>query len=192
MTVPTRPLLALYVAWHPSFAVGDAMAKSLMSHFRRELFDSVAGGTGLSVLFRSQAAPGEPCPLPIDPESAETTAVIVLGDGHMVGDQEWRRYVEGLSREAEARGLRMRVLPVAFERSATALTSEQAIRFDKFTGSSEAKTSKLVAELTLELCRMLRHYLVRLEHGDDSEKALNAYLEKVAIFLGRRLISGDP
>jgi hypothetical protein len=191
MTVPTRPLLALYVAWHPSFTAGDAMAKTLMSHFRRELFDSVAGGTGLSVLFRSEAAPGEPSPLPIDPESAETTAVIVLGDEHMVGDPEWRGYVEGLSREAEARGLRMRVLPVAFEHQATALTSEQAIRCDKFTGSAEARTSRLIAELTLELCRMLRHYLVRLEHGDDSEEALNAYLEKVTIFLSHSKHAGN-
>lgn len=163
----------------------------LRAHFRRELFDSVAGGTGLSVLFRSEPGVGSSVPLGVDPESAETTAVIVLGDEGMTKDLPWAGYVSGLSEEAERQGLRMRVLPVAFDRMATGLVREQAVRFDKFTGSEEAKWTKLVSELTLELCRMLRYYLVHLEHGGDSESALNVYLEKVNVFLSHSKHAGN-
>jgi hypothetical protein len=191
VTTSTRPLLALYVAWHPSFSQGAAVAEMLRAHFRRELFDSVAGGAGLSVLFRSEPAVGRSVPLEVDPASAETTAVIILGDDGMTNDPSWPEYVARLSAEAERQGLRMRVLPVAFERSATGLMIEQAIRFDKFVGPEEAKATRLVSELTLELCRMLRYYLVHLEHGGDSEEALNGYLEKVSVFLSHSKHAGN-
>lgn len=191
MTSSTRPLLALYVVWHPSFDEGAVVAEMLRAHFRRELFDSVAGGTGLSVLFRSEPGVGGSVPIEVDPASAETTAVIILGDGGMTRDPLWVEYVARLSEEAEWQGLRMRVLPVAFEREATELIIEQAIRFDKFVGSGEAKATRLVSELTLELCRMLRYYLVHLEHGGDSEEALNGYLEKVSVFLSHSKHAGN-
>lgn len=191
MTNPTRPLLALYVAWHPTFKKGATIAEALRAHFRRELFDSVAGGTGLSVLFRSEAAPGGMAPLPVDPASAETTAIVVLGDRGMVDDAAWKSYVADLSREAETQGLNVRVLPVAFERSAMSLASEQAIRYDKFSGGRASKLARLISELTLELCRMLRYYLAHLEHGGDSEEALNGYLEKVSVFLSHSKHAGN-
>lgn len=191
MATSTRPLLALYVAWLPSFVEGAAVAEMLRAHFRRELFDSVAGGAGLSVLFRSEPGFGRSVPLEVDPASAETTAVIILGDEGMTRDPLWPDYVARLSEEAERQGLRMRVLPVAFERAATGLVTEQAIRFDKFVGSEEAKATRLVSELTLELCRMLRYYLVHLEHGVDSEEALNGYLEKVNVFLSHSKHTGN-
>lgn len=191
MQIHTRPLLALYVAWHPSFAAGGAVAEMLRAHFRRELFESVAGGTGLSVLFRSEAPAGAPAPLPVDPDGAETTAVIVLGDPSMAADQGWIDYVADLSGVAEGRGLRMRVLPVAFDRSALALAKEQAIRFDRFEGGERDRSLRLVSEITLELCRMLRYFLGHLEHGEASEEALNQYLQKVSVFLSHSKHAGN-
>lgn len=145
----------------------------------------------MSVLFRSKPGVERLVPLEVDPASAETTAVIILGDQGMTEDPSWVEYVALLSAEAEGQGLRMRVLPVAFERSAIGLTIEQAIRFDTFVGSEEAKATRLVSELTLELCRMLRYYLVHLEHGGDSEEALNGYLEKVSVFLSHSKHAGN-
>lgn len=191
MNGSTRPLMALYVAWHPSFEYGAEIAERLRAHFRRELFDSVAGGTGLSVLFRSEPAHGDKVPLPVDPAGTETTAVIVLGDEAMAGDADWAQYVATLSEQAEHEGLRMRVLPVAFAREAMSLAPEQAIRFESFQDDRKARELRLVAELTLELCRMLRFFLGHLEHGEDSEEALNAYLERVSIFLSHSKHAGN-
>jgi hypothetical protein len=34
----TRPLLVLYILWHPEFAKGAEIAESLREHFRRKLY----------------------------------------------------------------------------------------------------------------------------------------------------------
>lgn len=183
--------MALYVAWHPCFTYGAQIAELLRAHFRRELFDSVAGGTGLSVLFRSEPAHGIRVPLPVDPAGAETTAVIVLGDEMMANDSDWACYIANLSAQAEREGLTMRLFPVAFAREATSLASEQAVRVDTFRGDEATKQLRLVSELTLELCRMLRYFLAHLEHGEDSEEALNGYLERVSIFLSHSKHAGN-
>ena len=43
---PTKPLLVIYVAWHPKFDQGQAIADALHDHYRRNLFVNVAGGAG--------------------------------------------------------------------------------------------------------------------------------------------------
>ena len=188
--VPTRPLLALYVAWHPAFLYGAELAEILRAHFRRDLFGSVAGGTGLSVLYRSDAPSGNPVPLDIDPEGAESTAVVILADAEMAGDEDWCRYVAGLSDKADAEGLRMRLLPVAFHRSALSVAKEQAVRYDSWSDGEQAKNEQLISELTLELCRMLRHFLAHLDHPGDPVKTLDQYLEPVRIFLSHSKHNG--
>ena len=40
----TRPFLAIYVAWHPGCAAGEAIPGALHDHYRRNLFTNVAGG----------------------------------------------------------------------------------------------------------------------------------------------------
>ena len=66
MTDLSRPLLVLYVIWHPDYADGGAIAEVLREHFRRKLYENIAGGIGLSVIYRYAAAPGLATPLPID------------------------------------------------------------------------------------------------------------------------------
>lgn len=52
-----KPFLVVYIIWHPDFAGGAGLAEILRGHFRRELYQNVAGGTGLSVIFRSEPLP---------------------------------------------------------------------------------------------------------------------------------------
>jgi hypothetical protein len=179
-----RPLFVIYVLWHPDFAGGADIAEALREHFRRKLYENVAGGTGLSVIFRSAPAPGSNVPLPIDLSEALTTAVVVLADPKLVGDGNWVRYVRQIVERAESLGLNSRVFPVSFEQSSLAIgVEEQALRWDLWSGTSVLRRQRLIRELTYEFCRMLRHYLEYLKHPTETEAALEAYLRKVQIFL---------
>lgn len=185
MTDSTRPLLVLYVVWHPSFSKGSIVADVLRNHFRRSLYDNVAGGTGLSVIYRFAAVPGFSAPLQINLDEAETTAVVVLVDSGLVADSAWTKYVQELVESTETKGLGTRVFPVAIEPEALSGlgVAEQALRWDRWTGSVEERCQRLTAELTYEFCRMLRNYLEHLKRPTEDEKALEAYLKKVQIFL---------
>jgi hypothetical protein len=185
LTDLTRPLLVVYVAWHPGFAEGAWIAEGLRKHFRRELYENVAGGTGLSVLFRSMAPSGANAPLAIDLDEAETTAIVVLVDSHMAADEDWLRYIQALVDQTEAAGLGTRVFPIAIEQPVLQALgiAEQALRWDCWEGATEERQRKLVGELTYEFSRMLRHYLEHLKRPAENEDALEGYLKKVQVFL---------
>lgn len=184
MPVPTRPFLVLYVVWHPGFVEGAEIAEVLREHFRRKLYENVAGGTGLSVIFRSAPVPGSATPLPIDLDEAETTAIVVLAESMLAGDADWVHYVRELVERTESAGLGSRVFPVALERSALVIgIEEQALRWDQWPGTLPELRQRLTSELTYEFCRMLRHYLEHLKRPAEEEAALEAYLKKVQIFL---------
>lgn len=185
MSTKTRPLLALYVAWHPRFAEGHATAKALFDHYRREPYQNVSGGAGLSVLYRFASVPGSDVPATIDFGAAETTAVVLLIDDEWVADTAWARWAKALADEAEAAGLGARVFPVVVHRSALTLgLIEQAVRWDHHAAEPrEARERSLVLVLTYQLCRMLRTYLAQLTHPGDDEATLEQYLRKVDVFL---------
>lgn len=193
MTDLSRPLLVLYVIWHPDFAEGGAIADVLREHFRRKLYENIAGGTGLSVIYRYAAAPGLATPLPIDLSEAETTAIVVLADPNLVTDTAWIGYVQELVERTEEAGLGTRVFPVAIESGVLGSlgVAEQALRWDLWTGSQEERRQQLTTELTYEFCRMLRHYLEHLKRPAEDEAALEAYLKKVQIFLSHSKHDGD-
>ncbi|KMO31257.1 hypothetical protein VQ03_27425 [Methylobacterium tarhaniae] len=193
MADSTRPFLVLYILWHPGFGDGTAIADALREHFRRKLYENVAGGTGLSVIYRFAAAPGSPAPLPIDLAEAETTAVVVLGDANLAGDAHWTAYVRELVERTEASGLGTRVFPVAVDLAALEDLglAEQAFRWDLWPGDLADRRRRLVAELTYEFCRMLRHYLEHLKRPAEEDAALEAYLKKVRIFLSHSKHDGD-
>lgn len=109
----TRPFLVLYILWHPGYREGADIAESLRKHFRRELYENVAGGAGLSVIFRSAPGPGSDTPLPIDLDEAETTAVVVLMEPTLVRDVG---YVHELAERTEAACLASRLFPLALEK----------------------------------------------------------------------------
>jgi hypothetical protein len=181
----TRPFLVVYIAWHPDFAHGTSIAEALRRHFRREIYENVAGGTGLSVLYRSVALPDSDSPLSIDLDDAETTAIVVLADSKMAADASWLRYVQELTEQTEEAGLGTRVFPIAIEQTALQALGivEQALRWDRWEGSIEDRQQRLVGELTYEFSRMLRHYLEHLKHPAEPEEALERYLKNVQVFL---------
>lgn len=189
----SRPLLVLYVIWHPDYADGGAIAEVLREHFRRKLYENIAGGIGLSVIYRYAAAPGLATPLPIDLNEAETTAIVILADPKFVADAAWTGYVQKLVERTEEAGLGTRVFPVAIEPGVLEHlgVEEQALRWDLWTGSQKERCRQLTAELTYEFCRMLRHYLEHLKRPLQDEAALEAYLKKVQIFLSHSKHDND-
>jgi hypothetical protein len=185
MALSTRPFLVIYVAWHPSFAAGESIAKSLYAHYRRDLYENVTGGTGLSVIYRSTPKPGSSTPIDIDFNDAETSAIVLLIDKNWVADPAWVTWASDLANRADAAGLAIRVFPVAIEEEAIQLNlTEQAVRWDTWASMSvDDRKRHLIGSLTYQFCRMLRHYLAQLKHPTKDEEALMEYLTKVAIFL---------
>src|SRR5271163_3876191 len=88
-TIPTRPFLAIYVAWHPHFREGADLGLALFKHYRRDLYQNVAGGSGVPVMYRFEPPKGSSVPIDIDLNSAETCAVILLVDSYWSEDSEW-------------------------------------------------------------------------------------------------------
>ncbi|ABE46623.1 toll/interleukin-1 receptor domain-containing protein [Polaromonas sp. JS666] len=189
---PTRPFLVIYVAWHPDFAGGAEIAEALREHFRRKHYENVAGGTGLSIIFRSTPAHNASAPIPIDLDEAETTAIVVLVESNLSADTNWIHYVRELEDRAEAVGLGSRVFPVALEASAVKTgISAQALRWDKWNGTPAELRQRLIRELTYQFCRMLRHYLEHLKRPEEEDAALEAYLKKVQVFLSHSKHDAD-
>ncbi|HCT9545936.1 TPA: toll/interleukin-1 receptor domain-containing protein [Escherichia coli] len=183
-----KPFLVVYIIWHPDFAAGAGLAEILRGHFRRELYQNVAGGTGLSVIFRSEPLPKTGKPLPINFSESETTAVLILAESCMVNDPEWGTYLRELSTQSEIAGLGTHLFPIAIDGEGLNLgLEEQALRWDQWIQDGSNDTAnlhiRLISELTYEFCRMLRHYLEHLKQPEKDEDELLNYLKKVQIFL---------
>ena len=98
-------MLAVYIVWHPNYSKGSDIAELIRGHFRDGRYKNVLGDIGLSVIFRSSPVPDAETPLDIDLDEAETTAIIVLAESVLAGDAAWRKYVDRLIHDAEAKGL---------------------------------------------------------------------------------------
>lgn len=185
LTDGSKPFLVIYVVWHPGFEEGLTIAEEVREHFRRRIFENVSGGTGVSVIYRFVQPVGATEPLPINLAEAETTAIVVLIDSNLAGDRAWTTYVYKLLERTEETGLGTRVFPVSIEAEAIAELgfTEQALRWDDWSGSTEQRQQQLVGKLTYEFCRMLRHYLEHLRHPTEAENTLERYLRKVQVFL---------
>lgn len=185
MVDTARPFIVIYVVWHPDFGLGHDVAKALFEHFRRESYEKITGGTGISVVYRFTKANGADEPLPIDFETAETSAVVVLADQNFISDPAWMAYLRKIADQTAATGLATRLFPVAMEPGVVAALKldEQILRWSDWKGSIEDLTATLSGHLTFQFCRMLRHYLEHLRRPDQTAQALLGYLKKVDIFL---------
>lgn len=185
MSTSTRPFLIVYVAWHPSFSDGRKIAKYLYKHFRRELYENVAGGTGLSVLYRSEPDPATRSPIAVDLDEGETSAIILLVDKGFASDPAYMTWARDLMDRTDAAGLRARIFPVAIDDALNRVgISQQAFRWDLCDGLEDnQRVRRLTSDLTYQFSRMLRSYLERLRRPTEEEAALNQYLRKVQIFL---------
>lgn len=185
MLAPTRPFLVIYIVWHPGFTAGARLAEALREHFRRKLYENVAGGTGISVMFRYAALPNSNVPLPINLDEAETSAIVVLTESALVSDAAWLAYINDLAQATDAAALTSRLFPVFLDQEGLKLgIAEQALRWDSWEGSPPERQQRLIAELSYEFCRMLRHYLANCAKPDMGEdERFQAYLQKVQIFI---------
>ena len=172
----------LYVIWHPDCVLAERVATQILHHFGTDRYRNIVGGAGASVLFRSESAPGEDIPLPIDWDDAEATATVVLIDGALAGCDLWTQYMKSLVEEAESRGLNTRVFPVLMEGDSRDIGFDiQMLRWDRWTGSVAERQRQLFRELSYEFSRMLRH---RLAQGIGSgENDLRRYREDIQVFL---------
>ena len=184
VNVDLPPPFALYVVWHPDFTLGDDIGNLLFDHFGSSRYGYVSGSDSVRVTFRNAVEPVSQEPLPIDWNSAGTTAVVVLLDNALVGDQAWSRYVRNLAEQAKQTGFGTRVIPVAMEDGAFGIRLvEQALRWHDWAGPDNAKERQLIRELTDTFIRMLRYDLARLRHPGDGRNALDHYLTNVRVFL---------
>lgn len=193
MALSTRPFLVLYVVWHPAFSEGHVIAKKLFDHYRRELYSNVAGGTGLSVIYRQTPNPITSVPADLDFSEGETGAVVLLVDENFAGDKNYITWSQTLLTETEEIGLRARTFPVAISSDATRMGfAEQAVRWDRWSKLTiDARLRRLTSDLTYQFCRMLRSYLEHLRRPDEEEAALEQYLKKVQVFLSHSKHDGD-
>lgn len=186
MTVPTKPFLTIYVAWHPALAEGQQIARALFEHYRRNLYQNVAGGSGIPVMYRSAAPAGTTVPMDIDLASAETSAVILLIDKNWTESAEWVEWGKRHSDAADGLGLRAFIFPVAIDQSGIkeGVVPEQAVRWDQWAGEKEqVKRRRMFTALSYEFCRMLRHYLERLARPSVSDDDLENFLKRVQVFV---------
>lgn len=182
--VDTRPLCAIYVAWHPSFAEGERIAGRLYQHFRRDLFTNVAGGVGLSVLYRSASAAGSDAPPPVDFDDSHVAVAFLLVNAAVGTDPAWGAYARDMLAAAEARGLTARVIPIFVDGRARDVAGDiNAVRFYEWSETDELLEVRLVSTLTHELVRVLRTYVASIEHPGVAADQLDAYLERVQVFL---------
>ena len=194
MPIQTRPFLVVYIAWHPAFQPGKEIAKHLFDHYRREHFGNIAGGAGLSVVYRYAADPATGAPVTIDLEEGETSAVVVLFDEEFSRSAQYMEWLEVAELSSERAGLRSMVFPVAMDASLTkSRVAEQAVRWDRWSGIQDLETKllKLTSDLTYQFSRMLRSYLERLRRPLTEDEALLGYLQKVQIFLSHSKHDGD-
>lgn len=185
MKITTRPLFVLYVVWHPSNASGNKIANMLLKHFSPDRYRDVAGDSGLSVLFRNEAAPDKPVPLPIDWDEAEMSVAVVLVDSNLTGDRAWADYVQELSQNAQVGGQGFsRLFPVVMEgEDYKQLFEQQALRWDRWEGANAKRETRIVRDLTNEFNRMLRYRLDVLRHPETVKAPLKSHLEKLKLFI---------
>ena len=181
VTNGNRLPLSIYVVWHPANRDGDKVARRIHQCFDGDRFRNVAGGSGLSVLYRNATLPGDEVPMAIDWESTEATAVIALMDSKLARDPAWTEYVQELARDARTRGLLALFVPVIMDSDASAVDlEEQAMRWDRWERSQ--RDQLLLIHILNEMVRVLK-YVSRSDHTSQSADTFSEYLQKLQVFI---------
>ena len=187
-----RAILAVHVVWHPVYSEGSDIAEFIFEHFRSKRYKNILGNVDLNVAFHSAPEPNTETPVDIDLSEAETSAVVVLAESALAADSAWRKYVDGLINDSNARRFATRVFPVTLEEAGLDVGFDiQPLRWDRWEGNDTERAQRLIRELSYEFSRMLRHYLEHLKHPVEDPKGLERYLEKVQVFLSHSKHDGD-
>ena len=169
--------------WHSDYIEGEAIADNLHSHFRGDLYKAFVGDHGVSVLYRNVPQPKSEVPLPIDWNDAQITAVVVLIESSMINSPAWREYICSIAHTSRERDDHSSFFSVILESNLKFKLDEQALRWDLWNASGIDRLERLIADLTHEFCRMIRHRLDRLRQPDDAHSPFSRYLEKIEIFI---------
>lgn len=146
----------------------------------------------MSVLERSEPAPGAPTPLPIDWDDAEMTAAVVLAESRLIDDHGWADYVRSIARSARTRGIPAGFFPVTMDSRGIELGfKEQGLRWDLWEEPEAERNRRLASNLTHEFCRLLRHHLDGHGRSDGEEVPLEHYLEKIQVFISHSKHDSD-
>ena len=192
MDVPTRPIFALYVIWHPLYSGGQEIANHLRIHYGRDLSKNVDKECGVSVLERSGPLGNAPTPMPIDWDDAEFTAIVVLTESMMVDDHEWGNSIRDIAQEAQTKEHSVGFFPVTMDyRGVEMEVDQQALRWDIWKTAGEDGNRRLTSGLTHEFCRMLRNKLDELRNPASEKVSFERYLEKIQIFISHSKHDSD-
>ena len=184
MDLPTRPLFALYVIWHPLYPGGREIANRFRMHYSRDLYKIVGEWRGVSVLERNEPVPGAFTPLPIYWDDTEFTAVVALIESMMIDDHEWVKYINDIDQEAQMKGHSVNFFPVIMEPQGIEIGfDKQALRWDRWDATEESRNRRLTSDLTHEFCRMLRYRLDEIQNPDSGKLSFRRHLEKIQIFI---------
>ncbi len=153
-----RPCLSVFVVWHPSYNLGQPIARRVYSHLCRDVQAPTSRGIGVPVFFRS-AAQSDAVSLPLDAplDAAHHTAVIVLVDDNMINGNGWDGYVEKIWLATQASGTKHRLFPVRLSEHAFNLSKEiQECNYLRLNAKDDdSRMDELLVRLTHELCRQL-------------------------------------
>lgn len=94
---PYRPLLNVYVIWHPNAdALYGTLAQAIYTCLNRNRDKPFARGIGIPTYYRSVCEPGKKIPSAIDLNAAVYTVIIVLVDDHLVLAEPCSNYIADL------------------------------------------------------------------------------------------------
>ena len=150
--VDDRPVLAVYVVWHPEAALSADLAGAIFRELCADPDVPARRGLGIPVRFRSSDHPTR-APAAIPFGAAKHTAVFVLADDKLVAEPPWRDYVADLAKTTNASDL---VVPVALTSASNlppGLSDLQAIRLPGL-NAAERKDA-LLNNVKHDLCRLL-------------------------------------
>jgi hypothetical protein len=162
-----RPPLAVWVLWHPKWGAGASLAERLYADLAGD-----AGldrpGIGIPVRFRSEPVRGGKTPPDVDLDSAEQTALVVLGSGHLAVDEDWRNYLERVRHSVQVGHGRHRLILVQFTPSISWWSfgsMDNVLRLDADPVDDADLPSRFVAACV----RQLLHFAARGETGDGRQ-----------------------
>ena len=179
-----QPQFLVYVMWHLDSKDCGPVADAIRTHFQSPRFRHVTGDEKMDVVFRSERTPTA-FAADVAWDAACPIAIVVMVDRHVAADPEWREHLDRLGKRAATEGFRTRVIPVAIESAVLEriAVEEQAIRWDEWATGPEAREARLLRELTYEFGSMIRHHLHRPHPSAEGADEMEAYLEKIQVFL---------
>lgn len=176
-----RPVLEIYVVWHPADQRGEDIAVEFVEHFHGSLYTGLLGGA-VEVFVRNtgwvaagnapRPIPSAGTPLPNGIEQSEFTVIVPLMGIEMAVAVEaksgsWRDYIENIVRMQQENPTRVGIFPCLIDQDAANNTELERI-LGKYQciarSSSEEET-----EITLR-CRDLAQGIAQLLSGNEEQR----------------------